>query len=82
MGTRPKVIARKKKFLDFKNFPPQNGQKLKITSGAEKLCAPTRPFLIFWPVHPNYPPKDILKIRDNGFEYFGEILFSVILPMP
>ena len=81
MGTRPKVILRKKILGILKSFPPKMGEKCKIISELKKLCAWCCLILIFLGVMQNYPRKNISKIQDKVFEYFGEKLISLFLPV-
>ena len=61
----------------MKSFPPKMGEKCKIISELKKLCAWCCLILIFLGVMQNYPRKNISKIQDKVFEYFGEKLISL-----
>ena len=43
MGTKPKVILRRKKNWDFKNFSPQNYRKSQNNVDAKKSMCPKLP---------------------------------------
>ena len=60
MGTKPKVILRRKKFGISKIFTPKMTKKVKIMLMQKNPCARS------------YPRKHILKIQDNLFCLFGE----------
>ena len=72
MGTKPKVILRRKNFWISKMFTPKMADKLKIMSMPKNPCARCCPMLIFWWVKQNYPRKNILKIEDWLFCFFRE----------
>ena len=82
MGTRPKVILRRKNFGISKMFTSKMADKLKIMLMPKNPCARCCLILIFSWVKQNYPRKNILKIQDNLFCLLGEKYIFMFLARP